>query len=81
MDPTRQVIESTEAIVHHLQEAGRTKQTVAGIELFFKVDQQDRVWLLYCSSMRLMHETPDLILQVMPAVVNDLRLGISYGER
>ena len=54
---------------------------MAGIELFFKVDQQDRVWLLYCSSMRLMHETPDLILKVLPAVVNDLRLGISYGER
>jgi hypothetical protein len=79
--PRPAVIESTEAVVDHLQSAGRTHNTVAAITLYFKVDPMDRVWLLWCGSMRLLHEGPGRVMQIAPPVLAELRLGVPMRER
>ena len=79
--PRDVAIEATEAIVAHLQQAGRSPQTIARIQLHFKVDKLDRVWLLWCSSLRLFHETPTLAVQVSPLVEIALQLAVPLEQR
>ena len=79
--PRSAMIEAAEAIVGHLQSAGRTAAKVARIQLYFKIDSKDRVWLMWCSSLRLFHELPSMVVQVSPLVDISLRLGVPLYER
>ena len=79
--PRSAVVKATEAIVNHLQRAGRTPASVARIQVYFKMDKLDRVWLMWCGSLRLFHELPNLVIQVAPLVEISLRLGVPLDER
>lgn len=79
--PRSAVVKATEAIVDHLQNAGRTPSKVARIQLYFKLDKLDRVWLLWCGSLRLVQELPNLVVEVAPLVEISLRLGVPLDER
>ncbi len=79
--PRSAVVTATEAIVDHLQRAGRTPSKVARIQLYFKLDKLDRVWLMWCGSLRLVQELPNLVVEVAPLVEISLRLGVPLDER
>lgn len=79
--PRTAMIEAAEAIVAHLQTAGRSATKVARIQLYFKIDKLDRVWLMWCSSLRLFHELPSMVVEVSPLVEISLRLGVPLYER
>jgi hypothetical protein len=79
--PRSAVVEATEAIVDHLQRAGRTPAKVARIQLYFKLDKLDRVWLMWCGSLRLFQELPSLEITVAPLLEISLRLGVPLDER
>lgn len=42
-----------ETVVQHVAEVSFQKYQISRMVLYFRVDANDRVWLLYCSSMRL----------------------------
>jgi hypothetical protein len=79
--PRSAVVKAAEAIVDHLQKAGRTPSKVARIQLYFKLDKLDRVWLMWCGSLRLFQELPNLVVEVAPLVEISLRLGVPLDER
>ena len=79
--PRRVILEKTEAIVFHLQSAVRVPAEVAQIQLFFKVDRLDRVWLMYRSTLRLFKVAADLTVLVTPVPLQVLLLRVPFGER
>ncbi|KAF5829963.1 hypothetical protein DUNSADRAFT_15264, partial [Dunaliella salina] len=42
-----------EAVVNHLRDTTSGKVSVARMELYFKLDSSNRIWLMYCNTLRL----------------------------
>lgn len=51
--PVQRLEAQCETIVKHLRDTSAGRVSVARMELFFKVDAVNRIWLLYCNSLRL----------------------------
>eukprot|EP01052_Picozoa_sp_SAG31_P056843 SAG31_NODE_16501_length_707_cov_0.593750_2_plen_102_part_01 len=74
--PRRAILDKTELIVRHIQLAAKDHPAVAQIQLYFKIDSKDRVWMLFCSTLRLFRSNPSLVLSVDPVPEYQLRLGV-----